>query len=162
MGHFNIDLLKSHANNVTSNVSEVITCFFVSYIQQPTHVVGSSATTTDNIFMNSVAFITISGNLVCQLGDHLLQFLVLKDFRVSYYTPCSLKHNSILLSNPVEIAETFYFFFTNIGPNTAKRLTKGKTSPTTYLNGKTLKSFFCCPTTPDEITRSFNVSLTTN
>ena len=43
MGDFNIDLLKSHANNVTSRFLEVMTsCFFVPYIQQPTRVVGSS------------------------------------------------------------------------------------------------------------------------
>ena len=34
--------------------------------------------------MNSVEFVTVSGNLLCQLADHLLQFLVLKDFRVSH------------------------------------------------------------------------------
>ena len=43
MGDFKIDLLKSHANNVTSKFLEVMTsCFFVPYIQQPTRVVGSS------------------------------------------------------------------------------------------------------------------------
>ena len=43
MGDFNIDLLKSHANNATSKFLEVMTsCFFVPYIQQPTRVVGSS------------------------------------------------------------------------------------------------------------------------
>ena len=80
MGDFNIDLLKSNANNVSSKFLEVITCFYVPYIQQPTRVVGSSATLIDNIFMDSVEFIT--GNLLCQLADHLLQFLVLKDFRI--------------------------------------------------------------------------------
>ena len=56
----------------------------VHYIQQPTRVVGSPATLIDNIFMNSVEFVTVSSNLLCQLVDHLLQFFVLKDFRVSY------------------------------------------------------------------------------
>ena len=45
----------------------------------------------DNIFMNSLKFVTVAGNLLCQLADHLLQFLVLKDFRVSY----RLKHQQI-------------------------------------------------------------------
>ena len=85
MGDFNIDLLKSNANNVTSKFLEVMTSWgFFPYIQQPTRVVDSSATLIDNIFMNSVEFVTVSGNLLCQLADHLLQFLVLKDFRVSY------------------------------------------------------------------------------
>ena len=63
MGDFNINLLKSHASNVTLTFLEVMTsCFFVPYIQQPTRVVGSSATLTDNIFMNSVEFVTVWGN----------------------------------------------------------------------------------------------------
>ena len=84
MGDFMINLLKLHANNVTSKFLEVIsTCFFVSYIQQPTRVVGSSATLIDNIFMYSVEFVTVSGNVLCQLADYQLQLLVLKDLRVS-------------------------------------------------------------------------------
>ena len=64
---------------------EVMTsCFFIPYIQKPIRIVGSSATLIDYIFMNSVEFVIVSGNSLCQLADHLLQFLVLKDFRVSY------------------------------------------------------------------------------
>ena len=102
MGDINIDLLKLHANNVTSKFLEVMTsCFFVPYIQQPACVVGSSATLVDNIFMNCVEFVTASGNLLCQLADHLLQFFVLKDFRVSYRS----KHEQIF--------EHSYRFFNN-------------------------------------------------
>ena len=74
-------------------------------------------------------------------------------------TPCSLKHNSFLLFNPVKTDETFNLFFTNIGPNIAKRIPKGKKSPMTYLNVKILKSFFFYPSTPDKtikITKSFS------
>ena len=102
MGDINIDLLKLHANNVTSNFLEVMTsCFLVPYIQQPARVVGSSATLVDNIFMNCVKFVTASGNLLCQLAEHLLQFFVLKDFRVSYRS----KHEQIFKHN--------YKFFNN-------------------------------------------------
>ena len=45
--------------------------------------------------MNSVEFVTVSGNLLCQLADHLLQFLVLKDFRVSHRP----KHEQIFKLN---------------------------------------------------------------
>ena len=52
MGDFNIDLLKSHANNVISKFLEVMTsCFLVPYIHQPTRVAVSSATLIDNIFI---------------------------------------------------------------------------------------------------------------
>ena len=102
MGDFNIDLLKSNAKNVTSKFFEVVTsCFFAPYIQRPTRVVGACAALIDNIFMNSVEFVTVSGNLLCQLADHLLQFLVLKDFRVSYRP----KHEQIFKRN--------YRFFNN-------------------------------------------------
>ena len=44
--------------------------------------------------------------------------------RKSKCTPCCLKHNNTLLFNPVKIAETFNFFFTNIGPNITGRKKK--------------------------------------
>ena len=47
-----IDLIKLHANNVTSNILEVMTsCFFVPHIQQPIRVIGSSTILKDNIFI---------------------------------------------------------------------------------------------------------------
>ena len=46
--------------------------------------------------------------------------------RKSKRTPGSLKYNGALLFNPVKIAETFNFFFTNIGTNIGKRIPKGK------------------------------------
>ena len=66
-------------------------------------------------------------------------------------TQCSLKHNGVLLFNPVKIAETFNFFVTNSGPNIVKRISKGKKSPMTCLNNKILKSLYFYLTTPDEI-----------
>ena len=57
--------------------------FFVPYIQQPTLVNVLSTTLSDNIFMNSLEFVTVLGNSLCHLAAHLLQFLVLKDSRVS-------------------------------------------------------------------------------
>ena len=75
------------------------------------------------------------------------------------HTPCSLKHKGVLLFNPVKIAETFNFFFANIGPNIVNRIRKERKSPMTYLNDKILKSSFFYPTPPDEIikiTKSFS------
>ena len=100
MGDFNNYLLISHANNVTSKFLEVMTsCFFVPYIQQPTRVVGSSAKLIDSIFINFVEFVTVSGNLFCHLADHLLQFLVHKDFRVSDRHKQIFKCNYIFFNN---------------------------------------------------------------
>ena len=69
---------------------------------------------------------------------------IVKVRRKSKRTPCSIKNNDVLLFNPVKIAENFNFFFTNIGPNIAKRIPKGRKSPMTYLNDeivKIIKSF---------------------
>ena len=64
----------------------------------------------------------------------------------------SLKYNGALLFNPVKIAETFNFLFTNIRPNIAKRIPKGKKkAPMIHLKNKILKSFYCYPTIPVEI-----------
>ena len=82
------------------------------------------------------------------MGSHSLYC---ESGRKSKRTPCSLKGNGVLLFNPVKIAENFNFFFTNIGPNIAKRIPKGRKSPMTYLNDKILKSFFFYSTNPDEI-----------
>ena len=63
MCDFNIDLLKSQLDNVTSKFLQVRTsCFFIPYIQQPTCVVGSSTTLIENILMNFVEFVTVLGN----------------------------------------------------------------------------------------------------
>ena len=100
MGDFNICLLKLHANNVTSKFLEGMTSrFFVPYIQQPTRVVGSSAKLIDSIFINFVEFVIVSGNLFCHLADHLLQFLVLKDIRVSDRHKQIFKCNYIFFNN---------------------------------------------------------------
>ena len=48
MDDFNIDLLKSYANNVTLMFLEAIRSF--SYAQQPRRVIGSSSTLIGNIF----------------------------------------------------------------------------------------------------------------
>ena len=76
---------------------------------------------------------------------------IVKVGRNSNHNPCSLKHNGVLLFNSRKIAETFNFIFTNIGSNSAKRISKRKMSPMTFLNDKILKPFFVYPTTPDEI-----------
>ena len=59
----------------------------------------SSKTLTDNIFLISIEFNTISGNLALQILDHLLQFSILKDFF----------HQTLINSN--NIFEQNYRFF---------------------------------------------------
>ena len=74
--------IRTCAENVLCNeIDHFITLRFAAEkllpVSLPTHVVGSSTTPIDNIFINFLEFVTVSGNLLCQLVDHLLQFLVL-------------------------------------------------------------------------------------
>ena len=78
------------------------------------------------------------------------------------HTPFSLIHNAAILFNPVKIAESFKFFFANIGPNIAKRISKRKKSPIAYLNDKILNHFCFYPITPNEIIKIIKSFLTTN
>ena len=71
--------------------------------------------------------------------------------RKSKCIPCSLKHNGALLFKPVKIAQTFNIFVTNIEPNFAKTIPKGKDLPMTYLIDRSLKSLYFYLITPDEI-----------
>ena len=74
--------IRACAENVLCNgIDHFITLRFAVEKLLPvslsTHVVGSSTTLIDNIFTNFLEFVTVLGNLLCQLVDHLLQFLVL-------------------------------------------------------------------------------------
>ena len=52
--------------------------FFAPYIMQPARLM--SKTLIDNIFINSIDYISFSGNITIQLSDHLFQFVTLQGF----------------------------------------------------------------------------------
>ena len=79
MGDFNVDLLKSTGNNAVAQFyNNLSSYFFTPFILQPTRL--SSKTLIDNIFMNSLDYNSYSGNLLYELSDHLIQFLILEGF----------------------------------------------------------------------------------
>jgi exonuclease III len=79
MGDFNIDLLKYNSHQETDDfINALCTLFFHPQILQPTRVTDHSATLIDNIFFNSIEHISISGNIVYDLSDHLPNFLLIK------------------------------------------------------------------------------------
>ena len=79
LGDFNIDLLKTDTHSDANEFFNTLTSnFFVPHILQPTRPV--SKTLIDNIFVNSIDFISYSGNLTIQLSDHLFQFVILEGF----------------------------------------------------------------------------------
>ena len=79
MDDFNIDLLKSETDNKSlvfyNNLSSH---FFTPYVLQPTRL--HSRTLIDNIFFNSLEYQSNSGNILIELSDHLIQFLIIEGF----------------------------------------------------------------------------------
>ena len=79
MGDFNIDLLKADNMDCISDFYNCMTShFFSPYIMQPTRL--TSKTLIDNIFINSIDYISFSRNITIQLSDHLFQFVTLQGF----------------------------------------------------------------------------------
>ena len=58
-------------NSLSSN-------FFTPYILQPTRL--QAKTLIDNIFFNSLEYQSNSGNLLIEISDHLIQFLIIEGF----------------------------------------------------------------------------------
>ena len=73
LGDFNVDLLKSN-NNSVAHLNTLTSHFFTPFVLQPTRL--KSKTLIDNIFLNSLEYVSKSGNLLYELSDHLLQFLI--------------------------------------------------------------------------------------
>ena len=86
MGNFNIDLLKSETDNKSlvfyNNLSSH---FFTPYVLQPTRL--HSRTLIDNIFFNSLEYQSNSGNILIELSDHLIQFLIMEGFVKEKFNP---------------------------------------------------------------------------
>ena len=79
MGDFNVDLLKlNEHNDSTTFFNNLSSHFFTPFILQPTRL--ESKTLIDNIFFNSLEYQSHSGNLLVQISDHLIQFLILEGF----------------------------------------------------------------------------------
>ena len=75
-GDFNIDLLKPKTSSEDYSNS-LLSHFFFPFILQPTRITDFSKTLIENIFFNSLEYITYSGNITIEISDHLKQFLLL-------------------------------------------------------------------------------------
>ena len=60
--------------------------FLLPYILQPTRITERSATLIDNIFSNTYAANTTSGNLVLRIPDQLPQLLIVDNVKVNHKT----------------------------------------------------------------------------
>ena len=79
MGDFNVNLLDYGKKATVSNFQDLLSSYmFTPFILQPTRITESSQTLIDNIFLNTLEYDSISGNITSKISDHLLQFLILK------------------------------------------------------------------------------------
>ena len=62
MGDFNINILNCYSHALTGEFMNLLSYFFQPHILQPTHITSHSATLIDNIFFNSLEFVTY-GNI---------------------------------------------------------------------------------------------------
>ena len=75
MGDFNINLLNYESHPPTDDfINNLRVFFFQPHILQPTRITDHTATLIDNIYFNSIEHCYISGNLVCDISDHLPNF----------------------------------------------------------------------------------------
>ena len=79
MGDFNVDLLKSSGNNAASDFfNNLSSHFFTPFILQPTRL--KAKTLIDNILVNTLEYQSNSGNLLLEISDHLIQFVIFEGF----------------------------------------------------------------------------------
>ena len=67
--------------------------------------------------------------------------------------PTSLKLNNKIIDNHKEIADVFCEFFTNVGPEYARKIPDPIKPYTSYLKQKNQYSIFLAPTDPEEISK---------
>ena len=78
--------------------------FFLPYILQPTRPI--SKTLIDNIFLNTIEYLSYSGNITIQLADHLFQFVLLEGFfRDAQTKNHNIKERNLKIFNEREFLE---------------------------------------------------------
>ena len=84
MGDFNIDLLMCEEHQQSDEfINALGTYSFQPYILQPTRITDHSETLIDNIFYNSTDHDLISGNLICDISNHLPNFMFIYKLSIS-------------------------------------------------------------------------------
>ena len=76
-GDFNINLLNIDSDDYTSEfLNLLLSNFYQPHILQPTRITNiNKPTLIDNIFLNSIEFDTVRGNLTTPISDHLPNFI---------------------------------------------------------------------------------------
>ena len=86
MGDFNVNLLKCNMNDAYDLFHNTfLSNNYLPYVLQPTRL--ESKTLIDNIFFNSNEYKSSSGNLLVEISDHLVQYLIIEDYFKKAKTP---------------------------------------------------------------------------
>ena len=105
MGDFNVDLLKINSHNDSNEFfNNLSSHFFSPYVLEPTRL--HSKTLIDNIFLNSLEYQSLSGNLFIEISDHLIQFLILQGFVKESLPQANLYKRDFSNFNEREFEET--------------------------------------------------------
>ena len=79
MGDFNVGLLNINTHNQSNDFyNSLSSTFFTPFILQLTRL--HSKALIGNIFFNSLEYQPVRGNLLIDISDHLIQFLILEGF----------------------------------------------------------------------------------
>ena len=79
MGDLNVDLLKIEIHKDSNDFyNNLASHFFTPYIIHPTRL--QAKTIIDNILFNSLEYKSLSGNLLIEISDHLIQIMILEGF----------------------------------------------------------------------------------
>ena len=77
MGDFNINLINYESQPLTEDFINTLKSYsFWPLFTQPTRIIYHSVTLIDNIFINSLDYYNLSGNITTDLTDHLPNFSV--------------------------------------------------------------------------------------
>ena len=78
MCNYGCNLLNFDSHSSTEEFFNTMTSyFFQPHIIQPTRITDHAATLIDNIYMNTIEYKTISGNLIYDISDHLPNFILI-------------------------------------------------------------------------------------
>ena len=89
MGDLNLNLLNYESHSDTNDfINTMVSHYLLPYILHPTRVTDHSSTVIDNIFSNITDFDTKGGNILCDIGDHFPQILIV-DRTCPHHKSCS-------------------------------------------------------------------------
>ena len=82
---FNINLLNYDTHSDTAEFLNTLGSYcFQPHITKRTRITDHSATLIDHIYFNSMEHRTISGNILCDITDHLPNFLIINKFSYNF------------------------------------------------------------------------------